>query len=88
VSVGLQFAMDEESSIRSSTLTSVWVADGGRERRTVRNVSWRRTACQSLRRICFSKTLALGQTMLGSRWRPMAYACRIKIPAKAQPSEA
>ena len=65
VSVGLVFAIDEESSIRSSTLTSVWVADGGSERRTVRKVSWRRTACHSFRRTCFSKILALGQTILG-----------------------
>jgi hypothetical protein len=62
VSVGSSDAMDEVSETRSSTLTSVCVADGGSERRTVRNVSWRRTACQTLRRCCFSKGVASGVT--------------------------
>lgn len=51
-----------EESTRSSTLTSVWVAEGGRERRTVRKVSWRRTACQTLRRCCLMKRGAVGTT--------------------------
>jgi len=72
VSVGFECAMLEESSIRSSTFTSVWVALGGSDSRTVRNVSWSSTACQSLRRSCLSKMLAFGQTILGSRWRPIA----------------
>ncbi len=72
VSVGLECAMLEESSIRSSTMTSVCVALGGRERRTVRKVSCNKTACQSFRRSCLSKMLAFGQTMLGSRCKPMA----------------
>lgn len=50
VSVGVEFS----SCVREDTDTSVWVADGGRERSTVRKVSWRRTACQSLRRDCLS----------------------------------
>lgn len=37
------------------------------ERRTVRKVSWRRTACQTLRRSCLAKALALGVTGEG-RW--------------------
>lgn len=47
---------------RSSTLTSVWVAEGGRERRTVRKVSWRRTACQTFRRCCLMNRGAVGTT--------------------------
>lgn len=39
VSVGLECAMLDESSIKSSTLTSVCVALGGSESRTVRKVS-------------------------------------------------
>jgi len=53
---------DESVRRRSSTLTSVCVALGGRESRTVRKVSWSRTACQTLRRCCFSKKGASGVT--------------------------
>lgn len=74
------------SSIKLVTETSVCVADGGRESRTVRKVSWNKTACQSLRRCCFSNSEAWGTTMLGSRCNPIAYACRIRIPANAHPS--
>lgn len=88
VSVGFEWAIEDESSVRSSTLTSVCVADGGRDSRTVRNVSCKRTACQSFLRSCFSKIVAVGQTILGSRCKPMAYAWRIRTPANAQPSEA
>jgi hypothetical protein len=62
VSVGLLFAIRDPSSIRSSTDTSVWVAEGGSDRRTVRNVSCSKTACHNLRRCCFSNILALGVT--------------------------
>ena len=67
-------ASSTSQSVRSSTLTSVWVAVGGRLRITVKKVSWRRTACQSLRRCCFSNALFVGVIMEGSRFRPMAYA--------------
>lgn len=56
---------EEEGSrleTRSSTLTSVWVAEGGRDKRTVRKVSWKRTACQTLRRCCLMKRGAVGTT--------------------------
>ena len=61
-SVGSLLAMDDPSSSRSSTETSVCVAEGGRESRTVRKVSCNKTACHSLRRCCFSNGLALGVT--------------------------
>lgn len=69
MSVGSSEAMDDVSETRSSTLTSVWVAEGGSERRTVRKVSWSRTACQTLRRCCFSKGVASGVTwgVLGAK---------------------
>lgn len=60
--------MEEEEEVgsrletRSSTLTSVWVAEGGKDRRTVRKVSCRRTACQTLRRCCLMKRGAAGTT--------------------------
>lgn len=54
--------MDELSSSKSSTDTSVCVAEGGKDNRTVRKVSCNKTACQSLRRWCFSNRLAAGVT--------------------------
>jgi len=72
VSVGSDDAIDDVSSNRSSTLTSVCVAEGGRESSTVRNVSCKSTACQTFLRTCLSKMLAFGQTMLGSRCKPTA----------------
>ena len=60
------------SKARSSTLTSVCVAVGGNFSITVRKVSWKSTACHTLRRCCFSKGWAWGTTMDGSRFRPKA----------------
>ena len=106
-SAGSDMAIDSAPSERCSTDTSESVVLGGRLSRTVRKVSWSRTACQSLHRWCFSKFDAYGTAaglvrtnalrfrtdrppylpMFGSRCSPMANACRVRIPANAQPSE-
>lgn len=76
------------SSVRASTVQSENVVVGGSFRRTVRKVSWKYTACQTLRRCCLSCVGEVGTMKLGSRLRPIAYACRTSIPPKAHASVA
>lgn len=64
VSVGSLLAMEALSSNKSSTETSVCVAEGGKDKRTVKNVSCNKTACQTFRLCCFSNGLALGVTVI------------------------
>lgn len=72
-SVGFASASElSVSGCRSSIRTSVCVAVGGRARRTVKKVSWKKIACHSLRRVCFSHRLAFGHMWEGSRFKPRA----------------